>query len=67
MKCLVERAAGRVEPLGEDVDGDAVEGDGDEHLALVGGELGLDRVLQTAELLRGLGILLGGRAAVGEP
>jgi hypothetical protein len=34
---LVERAAGGVEALGEDVDGNAVEGDGDEHLALLGG------------------------------
>jgi hypothetical protein len=42
---LVERAAGRVEPLGQDVDGDVIERDGDEDLALVGAELRLDRLL----------------------
>ena len=39
---LVERAAGRVEALGEHVDRDPVEGQGDEDLALVRGELVLD-------------------------
>jgi hypothetical protein len=33
---LVERAAGGVEPFGQDIDGDIVECDGDEDLALVG-------------------------------
>ena len=40
---LVEGAAGRVEPLGEHVDRDAVERERDQHLALVRAQLALDR------------------------
>ena len=42
---LVERAARRVQPLGEDVDRHAVERDRHEHLALVGTQRGADRAL----------------------
>ena len=57
MQRLVERAAGRVQPLGEDVDRDAVQRDRDEHLALVGAERVADRVAQRTQQLA-LGELL---------
>ena len=62
MQRLVERSAGRVEPLGEDVDRDAVERDRDEHLALVGAEPAADRVAQGAEQLALGGVLVGDSA-----
>jgi hypothetical protein len=40
---LVERPAGRVESLGQDVDRDVVERGGDEELALAWSEVALDR------------------------
>ena len=38
VQCLVERAASAAEALGEDVDGHAVQREGDEHLPLVRGQ-----------------------------
>ena len=45
---LVERAARGLKALGEDVDRHVVEGDGDEHLALVGREVLGDRLADGA-------------------
>ena len=48
---LVERAACRAEALGEDVDRDALEREGDEHGALMGGQGGRDRLRTAREQL----------------
>ena len=57
---LVEGAAGRVQPLGEHVDRHLVQGERDEHLALVGAQLLLDRLVQRTELIGRLDRLLCG-------
>ncbi len=60
---LVEGAAGRVQPFGENVDRDAVHGERHEHPALVRRQLG-DRALQRRDELGLLGRGLGPEAGV---
>src|SRR4051812_46540898 len=56
---LVEGAAGRVQPLGEDVDRHAIESRGHEHGALVLGELLVDRLAQRLDQRAGLAAQIG--------
>ena len=56
MKCLVERAAGRVEPLGEHVERHAVQRERDQYLLLVLGQAIVDRALQRQHQLVALGL-----------
>src|SRR3954453_66091 len=63
---LVERAAGRAEPLGEHVDRHAVERHRDEYLALVLCQLLVDRPPYRVEQLGLLGVSLWRRVGVGE-
>ena len=63
---LVERSAGGVEALGEDVDRDVVECDGEEDLALVAAEVAFDRAPQGGELLSRLDVLVGRRPIFGD-
>ena len=63
---LVERAAGGGESFGKDVDGDVVEGDGDEHGALMGREGVADRGADGVDQLGRFGVGFGYGAAVGK-
>lgn len=65
VQCLVERAAGRVEPFGQHVDRHLVERERDQHLALVPGQAAVDRVLERLHQLARLGSLFGAVASVG--
>ena len=61
---LVQRAAGRVEPLGEHVDRHPVEGQRDEHLALSRRQAAVDRIPDRVNQLASLGLALGARAGI---
>src|SRR5215210_9572097 len=57
---LVEGSPSGGESLGENVDGDAVECESNEDLALMSGQLALNRIPQAAHEIAALGLLLGG-------
>ena len=59
VQSLVESAAVSVQPLGQDVDRDAVQGERDEHTSLVRRQHLCDRALQSLEQLALLGLGVG--------
>jgi hypothetical protein len=61
---LVQDAAGGAEPIGEDVDGHAAQGQSDEYVALVRGERGGDAVADGTDQLGVLGLLVRAGCAV---
>src|SRR4051794_31306830 len=64
---LVQGAAGRPQPLGHHVDRHLVERQRDEHLALMWGELGVDRPRDSLEQLAAFGRFLRRRRRAREP
>ena len=66
MQRLVERAAGSVQPLSQDIDRDIAERDRDQHLALVGGQPAPAVLPQRREQVTCFGMLVRSGRAVGD-
>src|SRR6185437_6608914 len=63
---LVEGSSSRVQASRQDIDGNVVQRDRDEHVSLVGGEVYLDRLLQSPQDLAQLDIVLWQLHAIGD-